>query len=187
MLKKHPGLVLLALVALGLAARIIYVGGGRKEIVGSFPVKKLESFNHYLHVYPMENTNLSDFIDMEIFDGFAPGITFEEATAKFGNPNNVRREKTATYYEYWNDLGRIEIGLEKYADADGIQSDYALWAYPKNTAYFSLLSPEISKYINADSKETSLAIFGLAGEVSVSIYVRGARVEHIIWHRRFVR
>lgn len=183
-LKKYGAIFVILVIAGLLITRIIYVRKSREQIAGEPPVKQLEFYKHWITVYPLAHTKLADFVDLRLFNGFKPGITFDEAVVKFGKPDNIRKEEFNTYYEYWTDISRIEIGREEYAIPDkDVGVAWPLYVYPKDLSFYDILHPAISKHINPEAEKTVVQIKDLTNELSLVIIIEGQRVDHLIWIR----
>ena len=153
-----------------------------RTIPGDPPVKTLEFSDHWIHVRPLPNAKLNDFVDMSLFGDFFPGITFAEAKAEFGEPNNIRQEEHNTYYEYWTNRSRIEIGREESSSGDGVEVSWALYAYPKNPSFYTVLPSPISKHIDANAAKTVVLIKNQSDETQVLVSILGRRVDYLIWY-----
>jgi hypothetical protein len=155
-----------------------------RTISGEPPVKTLEFSDHWIHVRPLPNAKLSDFVDMRLFGEFFPGITFAEAKAEFGQPNNIRKEQHDTYYEYWTERSRIEIGREESSSGDGVEVSWALYAYPKDPSFYNVLPSTISKHIDANAEKTVVLIKNQSDQTQVLVSILDRRVDHLIWYDR---
>lgn len=180
---RHKFLVALLLIIIVIALRIFYVQLSEREVNGEYPVEKLVLHDRWISVYPSSGASVSDIMTKNLFSDFRPGMTFDDSVLEFGKPNNIRREeKGNTYFEYWTDFGRIEVGREEYSTGDGIGVDWALYSYPKEMHYSDILISSVTKYIDPNRKETGVMIMDQKGEISIFINILGSRVDHLIKH-----
>jgi hypothetical protein len=181
--KRHVGLSVVLIAGLLLVGRIIWVHASRTVVQGDPPVKEVEFYKHWITVIPRLGTRLDEFVDLRLFGDFRPGVTFEEAVAQKGAPNNIRTEDHKTYYEYWGTRSRVEVGREEYADGEDIRVDWVLYAFPKDIPYTAMLPSSVSRHIDSSKEKTVVQIMNQRGEVGVLVYVRGLRVDHVIWYQ----
>jgi hypothetical protein len=181
--RRHLGLGVALIAGLLLVGRIIWVHASRTVVQGDSPVKEVEFHKHWITVIPLPGTRLDEFVDLRLFGDFRPGITFEEAAAREGAPDNIRTEDHNTYYEYWGTRSRVEVGREEYAEGGDVRVDWVLYAFPKDIPYTTILSPAVSRHMNSSKEQTVVQIMNQRGEVDVLVYVRGLRVDHVIWYQ----
>ena len=175
-----------SIILLIIVGRLIYVKVQTHVINGEYPIDKIVIYHHWVTIYPKTNTVLQDFVDMSLFYGFKPKMTFSDAVNAFGEPDNIREEDRGnTYYEYWRDNARIEVGKEEYSTGNRdnpIGVAWALYSYPKNASYIQVLNPRIINAINPNLPKTIVTIKNQDGSVGVLLDVRGNRVQDLIWY-----
>ncbi|MBU3979264.1 hypothetical protein KJ980_08290 [Patescibacteria group bacterium] len=181
---------ILIIVAIGfllcvIGGRLLYLKIQTHVIKEEYPISKIETYQHWVTVYPSLNTTLSDFVDMSLFYGFKPKMTFDDALLSFGKPNNIRAQKEGNiYYEYWRDRARVEVVREETSSGDynyPIDVSWALYTYPNDITYDKVLNPKIVKYINPTLDKTVVVILNQKGDVGVLVEIIGNRVENLIW------
>lgn len=173
-------IIIISVVVLLILLRVGYVSLGTKYVDGTYPVAKLKFYKHWITVYPDSDTNISDFVDMDLFYGFRENMTFDDAVSNFGEPDNIRQEEHNNYYEYNFDNARVDVGREEYSTGDGIGVSWALYSYPVSKSYYEVLIPQIADYVDPSSVRTAVTILDSDGDVRVLVYILGNRVDHLI-------
>lgn len=92
-----------------------------------FPAQK------FLFIQGASNVPLSKLVDLTAFGNFRPGLTIEEAAARFGKPVRVVWTGNGTRAEYDLPNARIEVEDLPSGSSCGGYNRCTVYAYPKST------------------------------------------------------
>jgi hypothetical protein len=84
----------------------------KEEIVeGTPPIRKIVYYDQKIVVYPVGSWK--DLVDLTLFEGFRPGMTFEEALKEVGPPQKRGKGQWGSYFQYQRRGGLVTLSLEK--------------------------------------------------------------------------
>jgi hypothetical protein len=174
--------ILIVVVIVGIYLKYKYVD--TKIVEGEGSVQQIEYYKHWITFTPSNGANISDFVDMSYFYNFKPGTDFKEAVDQFGEPDNLHEDEHNQYFEYFFPNTRIEIAREESSSgSEDPNIDWALYSYPKDLGYGDYFSSSSMKYIEPYGEITSVTILNHDGDPQLLAYLKGNRIDHIIWYR----
>src|SRR5262245_50864030 len=80
---------------------------------------EFEAARRMFYVESAKGIPLSKLVRLDIFDGFEPGLTFEQATQRYGKPKSTRSERDKRVATYERSNARIEVQDQKYESTLG--------------------------------------------------------------------
>jgi hypothetical protein len=89
---KRNTYIILIIIILAFAARVIYVQHGKKTILTSYPVQKIELSNNSVSIYIQKNAKLNDVVKLDFFKGISPDMTDSEVTNLLELPSNISED-----------------------------------------------------------------------------------------------
>jgi len=124
-------------------------------------------------------------VDPEIFEGFRPGMTFEDAEKECGPPNKKGKGLRGPYYLYTRPQGELELSFEEIGSGatGAVFSSWRLRAFPGREAADRMLKPMLKQRVWLPSHgRTELVIMNPAGDMpSLEIVLEGARISSMTW------
>lgn len=155
-----------------------------REFAGDPPVGKVIQFGRRIVVSAAPQASWKDLANLEIFNGFWPGITIEEAKREFGKPAEVARNHYGPYSVYRRSGGTLHVAWEEHRSGKDAYKTWTLRAYPDATTSAGILHPSISKYIEPGKERVEVVIMNSGDEPAIDITVRWGKVETMTWIRR---
>lgn len=131
---------------------------------------------------------LAKLVDFSIFHDFRPGMTYDQAIARYGPPSWTRTEKVGKTAVYELPTARIEI--EDHSYPGSFFMDYerrTVYAYPKPLAggclpASTILISAVNDFVSSDiSAEYHIMDADCLGSEAVFVYVKNGCVRAINW------
>ncbi len=173
---KHFGACLLIAVT--------SLGCDKHSLVEDTPLWSVEvhgdDSDRYVEVKLKAAAALGDVVAADLFEGFLPSITHDEAIQEFGEPMVIRREWHNVLFYYPVPLGTVEIARE-HKRPSGVLIEWKLRAYPRNQDPGALLNPSIAKYVTADSSFLYVSILNPNNTHNTAFVTRNGKVMYAIW------
>ncbi|MCP4901698.1 MAG: hypothetical protein GY906_32440 [bacterium] len=157
-----------------------------REIEGEGPVANVSFIDEReIFITARRDASLQDLVNLDVFTGFWPQMTFKEAREVFGEPADVGVERrTDTYFVYRVNKARVEIVKRRVSSEGNVWTSWVLRAIPDNSEPDSVLLPTAMKYVPEDVREVSvILIAGENGESKASVDLESGRITRIFWLR----
>lgn len=156
-----------------------------EEIVieGPPPIPKIVYLNSTIVVYP--SVPWPELVHTNLFQGFKPGMTFNDALSAIGPPDKTGKGLWGPYHEYRRSIGSVRVSFETTASgtAGAKFSKWRLTAFPHDGAISSVLDPVLQKRLNDDvPSHAELVIMAPSGNrPAVNVTIRDEQVHSIEW------
>lgn len=177
-------ILLISCVAL-IAWAITRPGPNVQQIKSGYPFKwvTLRGENESFFVHAAEGTKISDFYDMNLFDGFHPGMTAGQAVDLHGEPAYRRMEYLGQdrVYGFIKDDVAIEVICRKEYPSDGdvFRLQWFVRAKPLTPLSLLGLSPSVMELLPANLPQTRIGIS--SGEDLLSLEVEKEKLVSATW------
>src|SRR5688572_3678192 len=115
----------------------------------------------YINVWPVKGTPLSAITHLGLFEDFAPGLTFEEARKRYGEPATTRTLVNETELRcYRRDTATLAVGRERYFSDPSKTVFWTSWAFPVEGGFSlnSLVTSNVLDQIHSPSPPFYLVI-----------------------------
>lgn len=153
----------------------------RRELPGDPPVGKVILFHNRITVSAAPQANWKELVKLDIFDGFRPGITIEEAKREVGMPSDLARNHYGPYSVYRQPGGLLHVAWEEHRSGEDAYKVWTLRAYPDAVSSTDMLHPSVSKHIEPEAERLQVIILGSDDEPAVDISIKRGRVESLTW------
>jgi hypothetical protein len=204
---RHPVAVTLFLALL----TILYAGCERSEekaLPAAFPVTKvsvraftpfvgLSSWSQTVTLYVARETEIGSLVDLRVFGGLEPGITAEQAEARFGKANQTRTDTFGTtWYSYQTPLGHAEVGCDSRTSPaeDGkevanLPCWWSLYAYTDQPVSRILREPVLSQLRAAEQvrskvSDRSIYLVDSEGAPILQVWLKEGRISTMRLYKR---
>lgn len=176
-----PRPILISLLSLWLLG--CYEPTEEKLVKGSPPIHKIHYRGSRIVVFP--SVHWKELVDTNLFDGFSPGMTFEDVLKEVGPPDKTGKGIWGPYYLYQRPTGRVTVSYEEIGSGTA-GTNYASWrlrALPDQGSPKDLLSPTLRRQLESDFQQrTELVIINPEGDSpSVEIVFDENRPTTILW------
>jgi hypothetical protein len=166
---------------LGLLAGCSDSAWKEREVAAEPPLAKVRHAGPTLAVYPAAGVDWKSLIDLRVFETLRPGMTFDEARAHLGPPDQTSSNSMGPYIAYRRPWGELQVGHERQSSGGTSYEVWALHAYPTRSTAKDFLHPSVLKYL--DPRAERLEVFLTKDETTVLqvVLLRGLRVRSINW------
>ncbi len=121
-------------------------------------------------------------VDLRIFQGFRPGMNFEEAEAAFGKEDEAGRNEFGPFKRYKRPLGIVQIGREDQSSLIVPDIFWTLRGYLPDASATSVFSSEVVERLPNRKAPLEVAILNGCGYPMVSIdFNEHRKVRLITW------
>lgn len=152
-----------------------------KEIAGEPPVGKVVLFGNRVIVSPAARVSWKELVKLEVFDGFTPGITIEEAKRKFGEPTATATNHYGPYSVYRRPGANLHVAWEEHRSGKDAYKVWTLRAYLDAATSADILHPSVAKYIEPGVEKAEVIVLDSSGEPAVDIRIRNGKPDTITW------
>lgn len=154
-----------------------------KTSEGSPPIHKIYYRDSRIVVFP--SVHWKELVNTNLFDGFRPGMTFEEAFKEVGPPDKTGKGLWGPYYLYRRPSGQVTVSYEEIGSGTA-GTKYASWrlrALPDRGSPQDLLNPTLRRQLEGDFQQrTELVIINPEGDnPSIEIVFDENRSTTILW------
>ena len=154
-----------------------------RVVQGSPPIHEIQYRDSRIVVFT--SAHWSELINTRLFDGFRPGMTFEEALKDVGPPDSTGKGLWGPYYLYRRPDGQVTVSHEEIGSgsAGTKYSSWRLTALPDQGSPQDLLSPMLRRQLESELKHrTELVIINPKGDSpSIEIVFDESRPTTIAW------
>lgn len=126
-----------------------------------------------------DGVGIREAMPLDLFEGFWPAITHDEAAEKFGEPLFVRRIGHGVFYYYLTSVSAVEVARERVASW-GHATVWNLTAFPKDPDPGPILADSISKHLG-ESGFVEVRVLNSSGRPNTAIYIRDRQVLYATW------
>lgn len=108
----------------------------------------------HVNVWPVKGTPLGALAHTELFDDFAPGLTFDEARKRYGAPVATRTLLNRTDLRcYRRDAATLAVARELYFSSSPAAECWTVWAFPNDGGFRidSIVSSNILQQVRSPS------------------------------------
>ena len=152
-------------------------------IEGSHPIPKIVYLDSTIVVHP--SVPWPELVHTELFQGFKPGMTFEDARKIVGPPDKIGKGLWGPYHEYRRPTGSVRVSFE--TTGSGITgakfSKWRLTAFPHNGSISRVLDPVLQKRLSHDfPSQAEIVIMASNGEhPAANVVIKDKQVDSIEW------
>lgn len=155
----------------------------QRIVAGKPPVKSLEITSYAAGdeiVISLEDVSYESILDIEIFEGFRPGMTPEQAVIKFGPPARIEKTEDEVSYTYATKTGSVVIGRKKEYSA-GAAWMRRLRVYPDDKSPSSFLPTPVVEHLSPNASYTSVVFLNKNGTPGIEVALRMGQINYIEW------
>lgn len=155
-------------------------GSERQTIRGSGKIEQIEIHSKWLSILGNSKANLSDLVNIDVFENFRPGSSIDTVISKHGEPaKRISIDAFSEYIEYKAEFGRVRLGYEMSGESN---VDYPLYFYPYDQDPSVIFPPAVLEYVDLEAKEQVLHIYecGIAQPVIHATMNRGL-IDKVVW------
>lgn len=155
----------------------------QRTVTGNPPIKFLEITSYSVGdevVVSLEGVGYEDILDMQIFEGFHPGMTPEQAVAKFGPPEKIDKSEDELTCTYATRAGSAVI-VRKKEHSGGAAWMNRLRVYPDNKSPLSFLPASIVENLSPNTSYTSVVFLNKDGSPGVEVVLEMGQINYIEW------
>lgn len=152
-------------------------------IEGSHPIPKIVYLDSTIVVYP--SVPWPDLVHTDLFQGFRPGMSFDDALSTIGPPDKTGKGLGGPYHEYRRSTGSVRVSFE--TSESGITgakfSKWRLTAFPRNGSISRVLDPVLQKRLSNNLPgQAEIVIMASNGEhPAVNVVIKDKLVHSIEW------
>jgi len=130
--------------------------------------------------YPVPLADWRDLVDLSLFDGFHPGMTFRAAEGEFGSPDRKGDDYLGPYWDYERPLGTVRISHKLKGSLPFLRW-WRLEGFPEASDLEHLLHPNVVKHIPEDLERLTVVIMNNEGAPGGFVQVRKNKITSIDW------
>lgn len=134
-----------------------------------------------VEVSPRAGCSWQRLIDLDIFNGFRPGMSIQEAREIFGEPFVETTSGDNRFWRYQREMGIVQIGREDQGAS--IFPMYYWWvlrAYPNDTSPSAIFPPEVASAV-LDGKAHEVVILNQCRLPMAEVIIENNRVRLMTW------
>ncbi len=153
---------------------LLSCGDKRERIPGQGPIIELHRYKHWLYVYTGPYAKPADFVRMDRFGDFKPGISpLQWMLSYAGAAEKIwTGDSESEGVEYRNQYGRIRI----------VSEIGALILFPNNRRPSSLLTQHLLKYITPNAKKEVFMLFACGFEQPyMTVGLESGQLQEACW------
>lgn len=162
----------------GREARSFPVGGA----AGDPPVWATVDHLSYgrLVFYPQPESDWKQLVDMKLFEGFRPGMTFRAARRELGEPNRRDDDSYRPSWDYERPRGTVRISHPLKGSVPFVRA-WDLTGFPTTGKLEAVFHPNVSKHIPTEREDLTVVIMNGHGSPSAFMRVAMGQVTAIDW------
>lgn len=146
------------------------------------PLLAVARHENRLIFYPASEVNWKVLVDLSIFDGFSPGMSFDAAEEKFGEPKQRPATSTVNAWNYSRPKGIVQISLDEQSSFPLILPKvWFLRGFPSDASPESLFHPVVLRYLSSASDRVEVVIMNNCGYPGIETYLEDSRIHHLTW------
>lgn len=155
-----------------------------RTVEASPPLEKVHYFASRVTFYLHADAHVDELVRMDIFDGFSPGISIEEAVSRVGQPNETGENNFGPFYTFERPAGKIVLSFEKH---DSWPSDspgrWYLNAHPEGwTQQDAFATPILGHLAASQEGQQEVVIMRPDGRgPAVRVFLTGNKVDSMYW------
>ncbi len=134
----------------------------------------------YVKVRPKVGAKLEEIIRGDLFEGFFPSITHDEAIERFGEPMFIRRFGHGTLFYYPVSLGTVEIAHKRTQSWDAAMV-WKLTVFPKDADPGAILHQSVAKYLTSGHRFVCVSILNWNGTTHTKFVTRKGKIMYAMW------
>lgn len=123
-------------------------------------------------------------INLDIFEGFRPGMTIDQAQQRLGPPDVEATRGSDRIWRYRRPKGTVEIGHED--QGSGIIPMYYWWvlrAYPDDRSPHAVFPSEIAAHFPVKKKPYEVVILNQCRLPMADVIIENGEVQAISWNK----
>jgi hypothetical protein len=149
---------------------------------GDSPVWAVVDWLDYrrLVFYPEPEVSWTSLLDMRLFEGFRPGITFRDARSRVGEPTQKGEDYQGPFWDYERSLGTVRIA-HKLKGSVPVLRWWRLEGFPTSPEVVKVFHANVSKHIPLDREHLTVVIMNNQGSPGAFVQVKENQVTSIDW------
>jgi hypothetical protein len=138
-----------------------------------------------INIWPVKGTPLSVTAHLALFEDFAPGLTFDEARKRYGEPATTRTLVNGTELRcYRKDTATLAVAHELYHSTSPAAESWTVWAFPNEGGFRldSLVASNVLEQVRSPSSPYYLVLRdSTPSEQSLWLRVDSHAVSEVRW------
>ena len=160
MIKKRIKILIVIIIGIAIVGRVIYVYFSKETIATNYPLNQIIRDKDLIRIYLSDEASLDEVVNLSIFKGVLPTMTFDEVINKLGTPQDFSTRFETEFIIFYTNYGRIEFG-----NSWGILIDNSyyntnvLMFYKEDFSKDFLFLKDVIKYLPKNLGDTQIGIF----------------------------
>jgi len=149
---------------------------------GEWPVAKFHSEPErgVITFYPASNADWQQLIDMTVFRGFRPGMTFRDALEEAGPPDSKGDGPLGPYWTYRRSTGDVRLSHEEMGSFFPRRWWILKW-FPRSSSPRDIFHKNVAKEIPPDKLPMTIVIMNNEHHPGAFVQMSNGRVISIQW------
>lgn len=131
-------------------------------------------------VYPEPVADWQELVDLRLFAGFRPRMTFRDARRELGEPTRRGENGQGPYWDYDRPLGTVRIAHELKGSVPFVRW-WRLKGFPISSGVEEVFHPNVSKHVPVDLEHLDVVIMNNDGSPGAFVQVEKGRITLIDW------
>lgn len=152
-------------------------------VKASSPLAGVETWDTRVVFYPDPAEDWRTLVDLDVFEGFSPGISIDEARRLHGQPAMEKEEGGDSNWIYNRPAGRVRITLENQSSLPFIflLKRWFLAGYPKQNSPTDILHPALIEHLPSGSRSLDITIMNNCGYPGANVLIKDGVVAQLNW------
>jgi hypothetical protein len=133
-------------------------------------------------VTPRRECEWEKLVDLRVFSGFKPGMTFREARSAFGDPDAKGHNSWGPFWKYQRPLGVVQVGDEDQGSTIlPVDRLWVLRAYPADSRPEAWLSKEVIPHLPLNEEHLEVVILNGCRYPMIELILERGRIKLVTW------
>jgi hypothetical protein len=130
--------------------------------------------------YPEPDADWKGLLDMHLFEGLRPGMTFSDAQNALGLPDERGKTRSGPYWDYHRPLGTVRIAHDLKGSVPFLRW-WRLKGFPKSAELRSVFHQSVARHIPETREDFEIVIMNNHRSAGALVKVHQGRVAWIDW------